>query len=461
MNLSAQDHIGSVRALAGRWRLYSLWLTLSILVFPRLILAQNEGPGPAEEQQTVEIASLAPIGAASADGEGSTEATRGTNAKGGFKFTLLDNSRAEIRYSRKGLEFRSKSGNYAARIRGRIELRDSYPFDSDPRKEAHFGAAAVNSFDLRRARLKVDGNVFGKWLTYNYEHDLVDNQVLNLFAVVKAKEWLQFRGGQGKVSYSRERVTSSSKQQFVERSIVNRDFTVDRQIGFEVLGHLMAGTRGDSWYYAGISTGTGRGNGFEGGGRPMLTARYQWNFLGQDLDYSSSDIEYHERPAASVALAGAANRSRYTRFSSSGGGQLDAFKPGLPGQYSLKQLMAEFSMKYRGLSVENENHWKNIFDNADDKTTDMVGSYVQSGYVISNLIPAIPRQAEIGYRYGIVDNYSGVRGNLAQEHSVVLNLFLEGHDNKLSFDVGRLSLARPGKPELRAVRYRLQWDIHF
>jgi len=385
-----------------------------------------------------------------------------TEAVGGrkFEFVLLDNSSAKIQYSRSGLRISSQSGNYTARVRGRIQLRYYTPFDSDPHKESDF-LLVGDDLHINRARFKLDGNLFGKKLTYNYEHDLVATRVLNLFASFEAKEWLQFRGGQMKVAYSRERVTSSSKQQFVERSIVNRDFTVDRQIGFEIFGHLMPGTRGDSWYSAGVYTGTGRGNGFESGGHPMFAGRYQWNFLGQDLDYSSSDVEEYDTPAASLAIAGATNRSRYTRFSSSGGGQLDGFESGLPGQYSLKQLMGEVLVKYRGFSAQNENHWKRVSDNVNDASTDILGSYVQAGYLFSRLIPDFPRQAEVAYRYGIVDDYSGVPGNQLREHTVALNLFLEGHNNKITFDVGRLSLDRQGMARLSKVRYRVQWDIHF
>jgi hypothetical protein len=193
----------------------------------------------------------------------------------------------------------------------------------------------------------------------------------------------------------------------------------------------------------------------------MYAGRYQWNFLGRDPGYSSSDIEDHEAPAAAIAIAGATNRSRYTRFSSGGGSKLDAFAPGAPGQYSIKQLMGEVFVKYRGFSIQNENHWKQVDDTVNDVSTDLLGNYVQAGYLLDNLIPEIPRQAEIAYRYGISDTYSGVPGNRLQEHTVGLNWFLEGHKNKITFDVGRLTLAREGMPDLSGTRYRLQWDVHF
>jgi hypothetical protein len=179
------------------------------------------------------------------------------------------------------------------------------------------------------------------------------------------------------------------------------------------------------------------------------------------MGLSSSDLEYHDKPAASVAVAGATNRSRYTRFSSGGGSQIDDFKPGAPGQYSLKQFDGEFTLKYRGLSIQNENHWKNIYDNVNATSTDLRGSYVQAGYFLHNLLPRVPKKLEFGYRYAYVDPNTAVPQDFRQEHTVVVNYFFEGHDNKLSFDAGRVSLSRFGLPDLAVWRYRAQWDVHF
>jgi hypothetical protein len=43
-----------------------------------------------------------------------------------------------------------------------------------------------------------------------------------------------------------------------------------------------------------------------------------------------------------------------------------------------------------------------------------------------------------------------------------VNLFIEGHDDKWTFDVSRLSLQQPGAVGgLHDFRYRLQWDVQF
>jgi len=61
------------------------------------------------------------------------------------------------------------------------------------------------------------------------EYDFVDSRLLDLRATYKFADWLSIRVGQWKSEFNRERIDSSGKQQFVERSIVTPWFTIDRQ----------------------------------------------------------------------------------------------------------------------------------------------------------------------------------------------------------------------------------------
>ena len=375
-----------------------------------------------------------------------------------------------FQYSRKGLQIGDKSaGRFSGKVNIRSQKRFSSPFQSAPRKESHFTRSDENDLRFRRARFKMSGHAFTPWIKYNYEYDLVDTRNLNAFVTVEKWEWLQFRFGQWKVDFSRERSDSSGKQQFADRSIVNRAFTVDRQKGAAILGRVMNGTLGDSRYYVGVFTGNGRG--FRtapgkpeldhGDGSPMVVARYQWNFLGRDVGYSQSDLKYHEKPAAALSFGAARNRSRFTRFSSSGGGSLDSFEPGLRGQYSLRQFMEETALKYRGFSLQHELHWKRIQDNVNVQTTFMRGSYVQAGYFFHYLFPRIPKQLELGARYALVDPNRVRPDDLQKELAFVANWFFYGHANKLTFDASRYSLARHGADDLLDTQVRLQWDVSF
>ena len=176
-------------------------------------------------------------------------------------------------YSRKGLDLRSRNGNFAAHINWRAQLRfTSRDFDDplvtnpDDRE---------GNFVLNRARFKLGGHAFRPWLTYYTEYDFVRSALLDLRVSFKALDELQFRVGQWKVPFNRERVDSSGKQQFAERSIVTPWFTLDRQQGVNSYGRVWKGRRADSWYNLGVYSGTGRGG--EGSAeRPLVLGRWQW-----------------------------------------------------------------------------------------------------------------------------------------------------------------------------------------
>ena len=374
-----------------------------------------------------------------------------------------------LKYSKFGLQVGTKGeGKFSGKVNIRSQIRFSSPIRSAPRTPSHFTRADENDLRFRRARFKMEGHAFKHWIAYKFEHGLVENRVLDARMTIKKWDWLQFRFGQWKADYSRERMDSSGKQQFADRSIVNRAFTLDRQKGATILGRLMKGTLGDSRYYAGVFAGNGRGFQPKTGprlnhddGAPMLMARYQWNFLGRDAGHSQSDLEYHKKPAAALVFGAASNRSRYTRFSSSGGGQLDGFEAGQPGQYSLRQFMEEATMKYCGLSLQHELHWKRIKDNVNFSTTYMRGSYVQAGYFFHHLFPRIPKQLEIGARWGFVDPNRDRVNDLQKEAALVVNWFFYGHGNKLTFDTSHYALGQVNGPDLNDTQMRLQWDVSF
>ena len=292
------------------------------------------------------------------------------------------------------------------------------------------------------------------------EYDVADSRLLDLRLTVAKKRELQFRLGQFKINFNRERVDSSGKQQFAERSIVNRVFTVDRQIGAIVFGRLRADQPGDSWYHAGVFNGTGR-LGANDDSDMMWLGRYQWNFMGRDLAFSQSDVEFHEKPTGSLAFAAVRNRSAFTRFSSSGGGSLTGFEVGEPGQFRLTQFLEELAFKYQGFSFQHEFHWKEVADTVRDTEVDLRGTYLQAGYLLDRLSDQLPKGLEVAVRYAWVDPDTSFGDDNRGEITFGVNWFFAKHDNKLTFDISRLTLEQPMAETLDDLRLRLQWDVSF
>jgi hypothetical protein len=367
----------------------------------------------------------------------------------------------DVGYGSKGLKVATRDGKYEVNFGLRAQLRLFYPFDSDPRSEADFDEDEELKFQLSRIRLKLAGHAYRSWLKYDLQYDFLDTRLLDLRFAFAKWAWLQFHTGQYKAEYSRERLDSSSKLQLVDRSIVNREFTIDRQQGGTVFGRMMPGTHADSRYWIGVFTGLGRGETDVDDEHPMVLGRWQWNFLGQDMDFSQSDVEYHDKPAASFAGAAAYNRSRFTRFSSDGGGQLDGFAPGSPGQYEIPQATQDFIFKYRGLSVQQEFHWKRIEDNDTDSDTELTGLFAQAGYFFHGLVPWIPRPLETAFRYAFVNPDTSRDNDWREEFTGGLNWYFAKHNNKLSADVSYLTLEQDAGSDEDDVRFRLQWEVSF
>jgi hypothetical protein len=363
-----------------------------------------------------------------------------------------------VEYGRNGLDIRSPDGNYAAHIEWRAQLRLSNSNFDDPLTQNPDDREG--NFVINRARFKLGGHAYRPWLTYYFEYDFVRPALLDLRFSLKAMDELQLRVGQWKVPFNRERVDSSGKQQFAERSIVTPWFTLDRQQGANVFGRLWKGRRADSWYNLGVYSATGRG-GQGSVERPMVLGRWQWNFLKRDLPFSQSDLKFHEQPAGTIAVAGASWQGPYTEFSTSGGGALPGFEVGGPDSYDVEQYMVETAFQYRGFSWQQEYHRKTIDDVADATTTELEGWYAQAGYFFHGLFPKFPKPLEIALRAAQVDPDMDLPEDHIGEATLVFNWFFHGHRNKLTLDMSRIYDRSAEVGRRYENRIRLQWDVSF
>ncbi|MEM7613191.1 MAG: porin, partial [Pseudomonadota bacterium] len=336
-----------------------------------------------------------------------------------------------------------------------------------------------STFEARRLRMKIGGHGFQPWLKYYFEVDLqpsrdVDDssssssaRVIDWRIDVAKWDWGGIRVGQWKVDFNRERVDSSGRQQFVERSIVNRVFTVDRQVGIQLRGHAFKNTSADLRWYLGAFTGEGRGV-RNTDNNMMYVGRLQWNFLGRDLALRQTDVEFTELPTASLAFGASTTTGSCTRWSSSGCGNLDGYtSPGAAegDQFDVDQWVQEFAYKWRGLSVQQEYHRKSIFDRVANTDNDLTGGYVQTGYFFHNKFESVPAPLELAVRYAFVEEPNVLDRNFEndrEELSLAANWFFSGHNNKLTFDISRLDLDDRviGRDESES-RVRVQWDVSF
>jgi len=364
-----------------------------------------------------------------------------------------------LEYGDKGWVFTSADAMYRMAFQSRLQFRYVYPMDADPLSCADFPASELSTFKIRRARLKIGGHAFEKWLKYYWEYELASASLLDFRVMVTKYPGLSLKAGQWKAQYNRERIISSGKQQMVERSLITRPFTIDRQQGVSIFGHLKPGDKAGFSYWLSVFTGMGRGGGANDDAHMMYMARAQWNFMGRELKFSSSDVTYHEEVAGVLAFGAVTNRSPYTRFSQDGGGDLPGFEEGPAGQYRVNQWMGETALMYRGFSWQQEFHWKEIHDLKDCTVTKMIGNYAQLGYFFHHVWEAVPEPLELAFRHAFYRPDTDISDNLQQEFSLDLNWFFKGHLNKLTGEVSYLRFAGCPTGGRDKYRFRLQWDI--
>lgn len=367
---------------------------------------------------------------------------------------------ALVRYGSKGFEFQTKDDKFLLQVQSRLQFRFATPADADPVTFDDYTKGKHAVFKINRARLKVGGHAFKPWLNYYWEYELSQSNLLDFRIMVEKWKWLSLKVGQWKVEFTRERFISSGEQELVDRSFINRPFTLDRQQGIELYGHLKGKGVADFNYWAALLTGTGRGSTTNDDEHLMYFGRIQWNMLGREVPFEGGDLEYHEKPAAIIALAAVTNRSPYTRFSQAGGGSLEGFENGLPGQYRVNQSNIETAFMYRGFAWQSEWHHKNIINEFNnDSTTKMSGFYIQAGYFFHNLFEWWPKQLEAAARHAQYRPDRSEKNNLQLETSFDLNWFFAGHKNKLTTEISYFSYQDNTLQLAAGWRYRLQWDI--
>lgn len=357
-------------------------------------------------------------------------------------------------YGEKGLQLESEDGNNFLWFGVRTQLRyahENFSQNSSIEQQTEFG--------LQRGRLKLGGHLISPKFTVYSEYDFVDSRWLDYRASYSFTDEFNIRTGQWKSPFNRERIDSSGTQQFAERSIATPIFTVDRQQGLVASGRVGEGQVYDSSYWFGWLSGSGRG-GSASDGKGLWLGRYQWNFTRTLLGFSQSDASLREKAAGSLALALVSGDSEYTSFSSDGGGQLSEFEASPHEDYRLQQAMIESAWQKGGFSWQQELHWKRVRGLTSGVEQDMLGGYAQAGMFLSRLWPVIPAPLELALRYAQVDPDRSVRDDNEKELTLGANWFFNGHRNKITGDLSRIS-SKDIEGRYSSNRVRLQWDWSF
>lgn len=316
---------------------------------------------------------------------------------------------------------------------------------------------------IRRSRLKFDGWAVDPSIIYKLElavsnrdqrsgHNPESGNTANIVldAVMKwkfRKDW-ELWWGQTKLPGNRERVISSQNLQFVDRSLVNSRYNLDRDIGIQ-LRHKSSNDKFRQ--ILAISMGQGRNVIQSNAGRGhQLTGRIEvlpmGSFTGKG-DYFGSDLKREPTPKLSIGITGDINlnsvRSR---------GNLGGFVRDTNGDYvaaDLKTFIADLMFKYNGWSVASE-YINRTSDDDQGLFGDGSGFVIQSGYLLKS-------NWELAGRFTTIDAESNqnVFGDI-KEYTFGVSRYVSGHDLKIQSDISYQTL--PGQSQEYLI-FRLQTEF--
>ena len=372
----------------------------------------------------------------------------------------------------KGLiNFVAKDSSFSIKFAPRFQVRTSSIWNHDGNQ---YGNAEFD-FIVRRARLKFDGFAYSPKLKYKLELGLSNRDIAGandfnrntpryiLDAVIMwnfSGNW-ELWAGQTKLPGNLERIVSSGNMQFINRSLLNSRFNLDRDIGIQLHHKTDLGSNFLMREKFSISQGEGRNvtEGNEGG--LQYTARLEFlpfgNFQSKG-EYVQSDLKREATPKLMIGFAYNYNQ--------------DAVRErGFSGDYMIRtdetiyetdqtSIFADAMFKYKGFSFMGEyakrSAGNEIATEADGitPTGDIVltGNAInlQAGYLFKS-------NYEIAARFTTLD-FEDVTETLPREqYTLGASKYIVGHKLKVQTDI---SYSTENSND-DSIMFRLGFDIHF
>lgn len=349
----------------------------------------------------------------------------------------------------KGFFIQSEDRLFRLEIGARVQAR--YVF------EAIEAAPNESAFSIARARLSLSGHVFSEDLTYKFQSDFGKGFVtLKDFYADHAfvPGTFQLRAGQWKRPFSRQQITSSGKQELVDRATTDAASGAGRDIGIAI--HNDYEKSPEFEYALGVFNGTGEkplfsgdvtvdpmtGEGGVSGGafgnvpdtlHPALVLRAGYNH-GGIKGYSEADLEGGPFRAA-IAASGLADLDADDDDASSLKAEVDYIVK-VEGFSSTGAVYVSSAQSGPGFS---------------DRAFEALGLHLQIGYVIGELVQPVARYSLVAPDGADNDSHEVLGG---------IGFYFWGHEVKWQTDGGAL-LTEAAGGTAKDYRVRTQLQLAF
>lgn len=339
-----------------------------------------------------------------------------------------------------GLGFATPDSSYSVNIRFRIQNR----FLMNTKDEEHLETGGWEA-RVRRCRLSFAGHVINpKWNYYlqlSFSRGDMDwsdadastqntspNVVRDAMIFYKPIKNLQFALGQGKLPGNRQRIISSGAQQFYDRSIVNANFTPDRDFGFFVNYTAHLGKTFTVLTKLAATSGEGR-NSVSSNTGLAYTGRIELLPFGQFTDggdYYEGDLAREPKPKISIA-----GGYHFNDLAVRTGGQLGK---DLLATRSFNVYMADFVFKYKGIALSSEYIRRDT-----DGSPTVIGSDAKSRTIVTGdgintqLSYCFKNMFEVALRHSLVSPHNDLLAKVREneQYGVGVSKYLNKHKVKV------------------------------
>lgn len=367
---------------------------------------------------------------------------------------------AEVKTLGKGIVFEPEDNSYSVKLGMRFQ--SLYVGEWNLENDVYSDQALI-----RRARLKLDGHIYSEKFTYKVQLGFSNRDTRNsssggivqnsgtsnivLDGVIKYNPVsdLEIWFGQTVLPGNRERLISSQKVQFVDRSLLNSGFNLDRDVGIQfrnksTLGKMIIRQMGA------ISIGEGRDITTKNPGGYSYTGRVEFlpfgNFAGKG-DYTGPDLEREEDVKLSVGLTYDFNDDAVRSRGHNGGFIFTS--SGELVKNDLHTFLADAMLKYQGISIHGE------FANRDADNDNGFGTgtaYMGSvGYVFGDDFGLSGRYATLTK----TGNFSSLTEH--SEMTLALSKYISDHNLKIQASAGYLDYV--SRDDI--MRFQVHMEIAF
>ena len=343
----------------------------------------------------------------------------------------------------------SADGRFSVELGSRVQFRFT---QEDPES-----GDSTGSFRIRRAKLAITGKLYEYWdykiqAVWSGGSTTLEDAYFQYTRHSLAQPWL----GQGKAFFGRQELTSSGKQQFVDRSIASGRFAPSRDQGIGVVGHNVSKT---FEYNAGMYNGNGRNQSSNDDDDFMYVARALWTPFGEyKLEESALDYPASSKLALGASVLTTTQPTTFTTMQVADpltGIVSTISTPAAPAS-DIDRLGAEIAYKLKGFSAVGEYYTESsdpddpVFPAALAMDTD--GFYVQVGYLFPN------KRFEVAARLAELrpDLPSGSPSADETERGIGVSWYFNKHDYKLQADYRKLEFDADPADDTDEIRVQFQ-----